>query len=130
MAMKKSASVDEFIASFPKDVQTTLQTLRRAIRAAAPEAGEKIGYGIPTFTLHGNLVHFSAYATHVGFYPGPDAIRTFKKELAKYGLAKGTVRFPIDKPLPLALVRKIVLHRVKQNAARASAKKKTPAKRK
>lgn len=128
--MKTAASVDEFIASFPKDVRATLQALRRAIRAAAPGAGEKIGYGIPTFTLHGNLVHFSAYATHIGFYPGSGAIRKFKKELAKYGLAKGTVRFPIDKPLPLALIRKIVLHRVKENVARSSAKKTSPAKRK
>lgn len=124
MKMKKSASIDAFIATFPKDVQATLRTLRRTIRAAAPEAGEKIGYGIPTFTLHGNLVHFSAFATHIGFYPGPGAIQKFKKDLTKYGLAKGTVRFPLDKPLPLALIRKIVLHRVKENGRPRARKRK------
>jgi uncharacterized protein YdhG (YjbR/CyaY superfamily) len=121
MNMKKAASIDEFIASYPTRVQAVLRTLRRVIKAAAPEAGEKISYGIPTFTLHGNLIHFSAYEKHVGLYPGSGPVREFAAQLKKYETAKGTIRFPIDKPLPLALIRKIVKSCVKHNLARRKA---------
>ena len=113
--MSKATTIDEFISSYPKDVQDILQELRQTIAKAAPEAKEKISYGIPTFTLHGNLVHFSAYESHIGFYPGAGAIVDFKKDLKPYETSKGTVRFPIDQPIPFPLIRKIVLYRVKQN---------------
>jgi len=116
MKMNKVGSIDEFINTYPKDIQDILRELRETIRKAAPEAQEKISYGIPTFTFNGNLVHFSAYDKHIGFYPGAGAIETFKSELKPYDTAKGTVRFPLDEPLPLALVRKITLYRVKQNS--------------
>src|SRR5688572_5438134 len=124
MKLKKAATVDAFIASYPKRVQAVLKTLRRIIKAVVPEAGEKISYGIPTFTLHGNLIHFSAYEKHVGLYPESGPIREFAAQLKKYETAKGTVRFPIDKPLPLALIRKIVKACVKRNVARGTRGKK------
>jgi len=89
--------------------------MRETIQKAAPEAEEKIAYGIPTFTLHGNLVHFGGFAKHIGFYPSPSAIVAFKKELANYKQAKGSIQFPISEPLPLQLVEKIVKFRVKEN---------------
>jgi uncharacterized protein YdhG (YjbR/CyaY superfamily) len=112
---KKIGSMNEYIAAFPKDVQKTLQGLRAAIRAVAPEAGETIRYGIPTFVLHGNLVHFAAYKKHIGFYPASSGIEAFKKELSAYKTSRGTVQFPIGKPLPLALIKKIVRFRVAEN---------------
>jgi uncharacterized protein YdhG (YjbR/CyaY superfamily) len=107
--------VDTFITGFPMDIQKLLVQLRATIKKAAPEAEEKIGYGIPTFTLNGNLVHFSAFKNHIGFYPTPSGIEAFKKELSVYEGAKGSVKFPLDKPLPLALITKIVKFRVKEN---------------
>jgi len=118
MRTSTSKSIDAFISGYPPDVQVVLQELRQTIKDAAPEAGEKITYGIPTFTFHGNLVHFSAYRTHIGFYPGSSGIKTFASELKPYETAKGTVRFPIDKPLPFPLLRKIVLFRVKENLSK------------
>lgn len=85
------------------------------VRKAAPEAEEAISYGIPTFKLHGNLVHFAAFKNHIGFFPAPSGIAAFKKELAAYKGAKGSVQFPLDQPLPLALITKIVKFRVKEN---------------
>ena len=117
-------SIDEYIAAFPKDVQQKLKDLRATIRKAAPKAEEKISYAMPTFALHGNLVHFAAYKNHIGFYPAPRAIEEFKKELSKYEGSKGTVQFPIDKPLPLPLIAKMVKFRVAQNMEKAEAKKK------
>jgi uncharacterized protein YdhG (YjbR/CyaY superfamily) len=114
----KTANVDEFISAYPKNVQATLQALRQVIHEAAPEAGEKISYGIPTFTFHGNLVHFSAYEKHIGFYPGSAAIEAFKNKLKLYETSKGTVRFSIDKPMPLDLIREIVKFRVEQNSSK------------
>jgi len=110
-------TIDEYIATFPKDVQSVLQELRRVIREAAPEAEEARSYGMPAFKLHGrNLVFFAAWKSHVGFYPGgPSAIEAFKKELAPFKRSKGTVQFPLDKPVPFDLVRKIVEFRVKEN---------------
>jgi uncharacterized protein YdhG (YjbR/CyaY superfamily) len=120
------STIDEYIATFPKDVQKILQQLRQTIKAAAPEAEEKISYQIPTFALQGNLVHFAAYKTHIGFYPAPSGIKTFAQELSQYETAKGSVRFPIQDPLPLALISNIVKFRVVENlklAAKKAAKK-------
>lgn len=105
-------SIDEYIKTFPKEVQSVLQELRKVIQEEAPEATEKISYQIPTFYLNGNLVHFAAYKNHIGFYPGASGIVKFQKEIDKYKNAKGSVQFPIDQPLPFSLVRKIVKFRV------------------
>lgn len=116
---RKYETVDEYIASFPPDVQKRLEEIREAIREKAPDAQEAIAYGIPTFKLNGNLVHFAAFRQHLGFYPGgPSAIEAFKKDLTKYELSKGTIRFPLDEETPLALVKRIVEFRVKENTAR------------
>lgn len=115
--------MDEYINTFPEDVRTTLNELRQAIKAAAPEAEETINYQIPTFTLNGNLVHFAAFENHIGFYPTPSGMEAFKKELSSYKGAKGSVQFPIDQPLPLPLIRRIVEYRVKENAERKQKKK-------
>lgn len=118
------ANIDEYIAGFPKDVQKVLKEMRSTINKAAPEAEEKISYAIPTFALKGNLVHFAAYKNHIGFYPAPRGIAAFKNELSKYEGGKGTVQFPLDKPLPISLITKIVKFRVKDNLERAKTKKK------
>ena len=108
-------SIDTYIATFPQDTQKILQQVRKTIRAAAPDAQEKIGYQMPTFFLNGNLVHFAAYENHIGFYPTPRGIEAFKTELSVYKGAKGSVQFPIDRPMPLKLITKIVKFRVAQN---------------
>ncbi len=91
-----------------------LEQLRATVQKSAPAATETIKYGIPTFVLHENLVHFAAFARHIGFYPSPSGIAAFKKELAGYKSAKGSVQFPLDEPMPLALIAKIVKFRVKE----------------
>jgi uncharacterized protein YdhG (YjbR/CyaY superfamily) len=112
-------TIDEFIASFPKNVRDVLEELRRAIRESAPGAEETISYGIPTFDLNGkHLVHFSAYKSHVGFYPTSSGIEAFKKELSPFKTSKGTVKFPLGKPIPLDLVRRIVKFRVKETESK------------
>lgn len=116
----KASSIDEFINKFPKTTQQLLQKIRKTIHTAAPEAQEKISYGIPTFTLHGNLVHFSAYEHHIGFYPGADGIRQFSDQLKNYETSKGTIRFPFDQPIPYALIAEITKFRVAQNLAKRS----------
>ena len=116
--------IEEYIASFPKDIQEILEKLRTTIRKAAPDAEEIINYQIPTFTLKGNLVHFAAFKKHIGFYPTPKGIEVFKKELSAYEGAKGSVKFPLDKPIPFDLISKIVTYRVKENLERAEAKMK------
>ena len=122
--IKKSfSSIDAYIAIFPQEVQKKLNELRATIRASAPEAKEKISYQMPTFALKGNLVHFAAYQKHIGFYPAPSGIQEFKKELSVYEGAKGSVRFPIDKPLPLELISKIVKFRVSENLKKAEIKR-------
>jgi uncharacterized protein YdhG (YjbR/CyaY superfamily) len=115
-------SIDAYIATYPKDVQDLLQQVRETIRKAAPEAQETIAYGIPTFTLNGNLVHFGGWKSHIGFYPAPAGTKEFEKELSKYEGAKGSVKFPLDQPIPYALITKIVKFRVKGNLAKAKAK--------
>ena len=110
-------TIDQYIAGFPEDIQAKLQKVRTTIHKAAPKAEEKIGYGIPTFTLNGkNLVHFGGFKSHVGFYPAPQGLEEFKKDLSVYKGAKGSVQFPYDKPLPLGLITKIVKFRVKGNS--------------
>ncbi|MEP7371785.1 MAG: DUF1801 domain-containing protein [Chitinophagaceae bacterium] len=119
-----ATSIDEYIAGFPGEVQAILEKLRATIKKAAPEAKETINYAIPTFTLEGNLVHFAAFKNHIGFYPAPSGIVAFKKELSVYEGAKGSVQFPMDKPLPLGLVTRIVKFRVKENTEKAKKKQK------
>lgn len=113
--MAPPTSIDDYIADFPADVAARLSALRATIRRQAPDAVERIAYGIPTFHLHGNLVHFAAFARHVGFYPGPTGIAAFRTELARFKSAKGSVQFPHDEPLPLDLVAAIVDFRVAEN---------------
>lgn len=122
--MKKVKNIDEYIALYPPEVQSQLQAIRLLIKKIVPRAEEAIKYGIPTFVMNGNLVHFGAYATHIGFYPGASGIAAFKKELAKYPLSKGTVQLPLEKVLPTALIKKIVQFRVQENSALAQAKAK------
>ena len=110
-------TIDEYIGTFPVPVQRILQELREVIKQEAPQALEKISYQMPTFFLNGNLVHFAAYANHIGFYPAPSGIAAFKPELSAYKNAKGSVQFPIDKPLPLELIKRIVKFRVRENTA-------------
>jgi uncharacterized protein YdhG (YjbR/CyaY superfamily) len=110
----KFNTIDDYIASFPHETQLILERLRLTIRNAAPDAKEAINYGIPTFTLKGNLVHFASFKNHVGFYPTPSGIEAFKKELSVYEGAKGSVKFPLSDSLPFDLVRKIVEFRVKE----------------
>ena len=123
MTPKAYASlIDAYIANSPKEIQEILEKVRATIRKAAPKAEETINYGMPTFTLEGNLVHFAGFKNHIGFYPTPSGIENFKKELSVYKGAKGSVQFPLDKPIPYTLISKIVKFRVKENLARAAAK--------
>ena len=110
-------TIEEYIAEFPKNVRDVLEELRRVIRESAPKAEETISYGIPTFKLNGNLVHFAAYKNHVGFYPTLSGIKAFRKELSPFKTSTGTVQFPLYKPIPFDLVRKIVKFRVKETEA-------------
>lgn len=121
-ATSQPASIDEYIAGFPPEIAARLAAMRATVREHAPEAEERISYRMPTFWLRGNLVHFAAFARHIGFYPTPAGLAPFTKELARYAGAKGSVQFPHDEPLPLALVAKIVAHRVKENAGAAKKK--------
>ena len=116
-------TIDEYINSFPQDVQQILNELRQTIWEAAPEAQETINYQMPTFTLNGKLVHFAAFKNPIGFYPTPTGIEAFKQELSRYKGAKGSVQFPIDEPLPLPLIRRIVEYRVEENLERKQKKK-------
>ena len=111
-------SIDEYIASFPKDIQTILQKIRKTVKKAAPEATEKISYQMPTFYLNGNLVHFAAFKHHIGFYPTPSGTAKFQKEIANYKAAKGSIQFPLDEPIPYDLITKIVEYRVQENLAK------------
>jgi uncharacterized protein YdhG (YjbR/CyaY superfamily) len=115
-------SIDEYIATFPDDIQKLLQQMRDTIKVAAPDAVEKISYQMPTFDLKGNLVHFAAFKSHIGFYPTPSGTEAFKDELAKYQAGKGSIQFPLGEPLPLELVSKIVKLRVAENLKKAEEK--------
>jgi len=120
---KQFKTIDEYISMFPDDVRTILNQVRQTIRDAAPEAQETINYQMPTFTLNGNLVHFAGFKNHIGFYPTPTGIEAFKDELSAYKGAKGSVQFPLDQPMPLSLIRRIVEYRVKENSERKPRKK-------
>ena len=115
-------SIDEYILKFPPEIQEILKMMRQVIKEAAPEAEEKISYQMPTFTLHGNLVHFAAFKNHIGFYPTPSGTDVFKKELAEYKVGKGSIQFPIEKPLPYELISRIVKFRVAENIKHAEEK--------
>ena len=121
----KPNSIDEYIANFPADTQKILEQVRSTIKKAAPEAEETIKYAIPTFTLRGNLVHFAAYKNHIGLYPTPGGIKAFQNELAVYKSAKGSVQFPLNKPIPFNLITKIVEFRVKDILGKAAGKTKS-----
>lgn len=123
MAKTNYKSVDEYISIFPKDIQKTLEHVRQTIKKSAPEAEETINYQIPTFKLNGNLVHFAAFKNHIGFYPAPSGLKAFKKEISNYKSSKGSVQFPIDEPIPLSLISKIVKYRVKENMSKKLRKK-------
>jgi uncharacterized protein YdhG (YjbR/CyaY superfamily) len=115
---KTYKTIDEYISAFSKTVQDILQELRQAIRESAPNAEESISYQMPTFRFNGNLVHFAAFKNHIGFYPTPSGINAFKEELVSYKTSKGAVQFPLNKPIPFDLVKKMVEYRVKENWAR------------
>jgi uncharacterized protein YdhG (YjbR/CyaY superfamily) len=111
-------NIDEYIATFPDDVQKILERIRATIQKAAPDAQEAIKYQIPTFTLNGNLIHFAGYKKHIGLYPAPRGAEEFKKELSAYEGGKGTVQFPLNKPIPYDLITRIVKFRVKQTKSK------------
>lgn len=115
-------SIDEYILQFPQEIQEILETLRKVIKESAPNAKEKISYGMPTFGLDGNLVHFAVFKNHIGFYPASSGINAFKQELAGYKTSKGAVQFPIGKPIPYGLVSQIVKFRVAENKSKAEKK--------
>jgi len=122
MANTNYRSIDEYIASFPKEAQKILEAIRATIKAAAPEAEEKISYQMPTFFLNGNLIHFAAFKNHIGIYPTPSGTQAFKDEISRYQGAKGSIRLPIDEPMPLELISRIVKFRVAENLTKAKAK--------
>lgn len=122
--MEKPATIDEYIANFPADVQVILQKVREVVRTAVPTAIETINYGMPTFKLEGNLVHFAAAKNHLGFYPTPSGITAFQAELISYQSSKGAVQFRYDQPIPYELIGKIAQFRANENLAKAAAKKK------
>lgn len=120
----QAGTIDEYIAYFPENVQKLLKKIRSIIKKAAPAAEEVISYAIPTFRLNGNLVHFAAYKNHIGFYPAPSALVAFKDELKAYSTSKGAIQFPLDKPLPVELLTKIVKFRVEENLKKLKPPKK------
>ncbi len=117
-------TIDEYIAGFPKDIREILEKVRETIRQAAPEATEKISYQMPTFYLNGNLVHFAAFKKHIGLYPTPSGVAAFQEELAPYVKAKGSIQFPLDKPIPYDLITQITTFRAQENLAKAAKGKK------
>lgn len=124
MKRTEAKNIDEYIADFPDDVRNILRQIRSTIKKAAPKAEEAIKYAIPTFVFHGNLVHFAAFKNHIGFYPAPTGAAAFKKELSVYKTGKGSVQFPLDEPMPLKLITKIVKFRVKETLDKLKTKKK------
>jgi len=123
-ARRQFKNIDDYIAMFPKNVQHKLNELRSAIKESAPEAEEAISYGMPTFELNGNLVHFAAYKRHIGFYPTHSGILAFEEKLSVYKHSKGAVQFPIDGPIPLDMVREMVRFRVKENLTKGVRRRK------
>ena len=117
---KKPKDIDEYIAGFPPEVRARLEQIRAIVRKAAPDAEEAIKYQVPTFVLGENLVHFAAFKNHIGFYPTPSGMVEFEEELSSYVSAKGSVQFPYDKPLPLGLIKRMVVFRVNEVKAKRS----------
>lgn len=115
---KNITSIDDYIAQFPENIQEILEQLRKTVRNSAPESEETISYQMPAFRQKGILVYFAAFKNHIGFYPTPSGIEKFRKGLSGYEVSKGTVKFPIDKPIPLDLISKIVKFRVKENSTK------------
>jgi uncharacterized protein YdhG (YjbR/CyaY superfamily) len=122
MTTSKPATIDEYIAGFPAETQALLQEIRATVQAAAPDATEAIRYAIPTFILNGNLVHFAGFKNHIGFYPAPTGAEAFKKELSVYKAGKGSVQFPLEQPMPLELITRIVQFRVSEVSRKAEEK--------
>jgi uncharacterized protein YdhG (YjbR/CyaY superfamily) len=118
-----ATTIDGYISNFPKETQKHLKQIRDAVRTIVPDAREDIKYGIPTFVLNGNLLHFAGFDHHIGFYPTPTGLVSFKKALAPYKQGKGSVQFPLDKPMPMALITRIVKYRVKENLEKGKKKK-------
>ena len=118
VSKKTFKTIDEYIALFPKDVRNILEALRKAIRDVAPQAEEAIRYQIPTYKLNGNLVHFAAFKDHISFFPTSSGIEAFKVKLKSYKTSKGTIRFPLDEPIPFDLIEEIVRFRVKENLSK------------
>ena len=116
-------NIDDYIAGFPLDVQKILHKVRATTKRAAPQADETISYQMPTFKLEGNLVHFAAFKNHIGLYPTPSGTERFRKELSSYETGKGSIRFPLDKPIPYDLIAKIVKFRVRENLEKAAARR-------
>ena len=108
-------TIDEYIKTFDPKIQKTLNEIRNFIKKEVPEATEKISYGMPTFYLNGNLIHFAAFKKHFSFFPSPSGIDAFERELSPYSTGKGTLRFPMDKPIPWDLIKKVIQFRVKKN---------------
>jgi uncharacterized protein YdhG (YjbR/CyaY superfamily) len=125
---KNIKTIDDYVRLFPVEVQKRLQSIRGLIRKLAPDAEEKISYQIPTFYLNGNLVHFAAFKNHIGFYPTPSGISSFEKELSKYKQGRGSVQFPLDQPVPMKLIERIVKFRLEKNRKKVTAKGKQGAK--
>ena len=119
---KAPQNMDEYIAQFPPEIQFIMQTVRQTIRETAPKASEKISWQMPTFYLHGNLVHFAGNKSHLGLYPGASGVEHFLPELTEYKTSKGAIQFPYAKPLPLELIQRIVKFRMAENEAWAAEK--------
>lgn len=124
LKLQVQITVDEYIVSFPNNIQKILRQLRTTIKKSAPDAEEVISYGMPAYRQNGILVYFAVHKSHIGFYPTPTGIEAFKKEIADYKWAKGSVQFPLDKPLPLGLITEIVKFRVRENSQKEKTKKK------
>lgn len=122
MVNNAAKNIDEYIGWFPEDIQKILEKVRVLVQASAPEAKEDIKYAMPTFVLHGNLVHFAAFKNHIGFYPAPTGTEAFKADLAPYKTGKGSIQFQLDEPIPYDLIKKITLFRVDENLRKAKIK--------
>jgi len=121
----RPGNIDEYIALYPENIRKKLNEIRAVIKNVAPDAAEAMKYGIPTFVLSGNLVHFAGFENHIGFYPAPSGIKAFQKDLKGFKFAKGSVQFPIDEPMPIETITKIVRFRVKENLEISKLKKKS-----
>lgn len=124
MRSRKAAprTIDDYIAGFPAEIQEQLERLRAAVKAAAPGADERISYRMPALYLYGPLVYFAAFKDHIGFFPTSSGVAAFEAELGPYKVSKGTIRFPLDRPLPLKLVARIVKFRAAENRSRTAAR--------